>query len=287
MRARYGAELEDLLGDRSLTLKTAVDLLRGALDAQLHPELAEPALATAGGGSMRAAPRAPRWSLATAVVILSGVILWGLSMPHPVVPIFLPVGAHASAEALAQALQPGLRIRATQQRDGAAAVLLASDGRSALVVSSRTPTLGWKDQGGGVSTGPGPSDEHPLTFSWTAGANSEFRFIAISGTTTAAVTRIELVFTDDTRETLPITDRAFLWFDARSGPPSLPSMANAPRGPAFVTSREQAVDTISWWRSSADGRLPAEIHAWSSSAALLDRISIGTRWVPIELLGAR
>lgn len=203
---------------------------------------------------------------------------WGLPMPHPVLPIFLPVGAHASAEALAQALQPRLPIRATQQRDGAAAVLLASDGRSALVVSSRTPTLGWKgarrrDVDGHPTFSRTPVDLHvdrgrqqrvPLHRDQRHGHGRRGAYRAcLHGCT---------------REALPITDGAFLWFDNR--PPTLPSMAN-------VTSREQAVETITVWRSSADGRLPAEIHAWSSSGALLDRIAIGARWVPIELLGAR
>ena len=39
-RDRYGAELEDLLAARPPTLRDRVDVLRGSLDARLHPQLA-------------------------------------------------------------------------------------------------------------------------------------------------------------------------------------------------------------------------------------------------------
>jgi len=38
-RQRYGEELEDLLRARSLTFSLGIDLVRGALDAHLHPKL--------------------------------------------------------------------------------------------------------------------------------------------------------------------------------------------------------------------------------------------------------
>jgi hypothetical protein len=44
-RDRYGAELEGLVASRPLGMRGAVDLLRGAFDAHLHPELADPAAA--------------------------------------------------------------------------------------------------------------------------------------------------------------------------------------------------------------------------------------------------
>ena len=47
-RRRYGAELEDILGAREVTLPIAVDLIRGALDAHLHPKLLERAIAVGG-----------------------------------------------------------------------------------------------------------------------------------------------------------------------------------------------------------------------------------------------
>jgi hypothetical protein len=51
-RQRYGEELEDLLGRQQLTFSLALDLVRGALDAHLHPELLQPAPHPAGGSPM-------------------------------------------------------------------------------------------------------------------------------------------------------------------------------------------------------------------------------------------
>lgn len=38
-RWRYGDEMADLLGRQPFTLPLALDLVRGAVDAHLHPEL--------------------------------------------------------------------------------------------------------------------------------------------------------------------------------------------------------------------------------------------------------
>ena len=43
-RARYEAELLDLLQERPPTFGDSLDLVRGAVDARLHPELVEPSL---------------------------------------------------------------------------------------------------------------------------------------------------------------------------------------------------------------------------------------------------
>ena len=51
-RRRYGDEMADLLGRQPLTLSPALDLVRGALDAHLHPELVRPALIAEGGPHM-------------------------------------------------------------------------------------------------------------------------------------------------------------------------------------------------------------------------------------------
>lgn len=48
-RMRYGEELEGLLGSQALTFNLTLDLLRGALDARLHPDVAQPRLVSAGG----------------------------------------------------------------------------------------------------------------------------------------------------------------------------------------------------------------------------------------------
>ena len=48
-RRRYGQELEDLLELQKLTPSLALDLLRGAADAHLHPALARRSLVAAAG----------------------------------------------------------------------------------------------------------------------------------------------------------------------------------------------------------------------------------------------
>ena len=60
-RARYEVELRDTLSSRPLTVRDRWDLVRGALDAWVHPELVEPVageLALAGHGSFEAHHRA-------------------------------------------------------------------------------------------------------------------------------------------------------------------------------------------------------------------------------------
>lgn len=43
-RARYGDELEDLVGSRKLGMSGTFDMLRGAVDAHRHPELVDPGI---------------------------------------------------------------------------------------------------------------------------------------------------------------------------------------------------------------------------------------------------
>ena len=72
-RLRYGEEIAAILGEECLSLSLVVDLILGAIDAHLHPELAGPVLAAAGGGTLPAPPGRPRrWLLvlmATLVVV--------------------------------------------------------------------------------------------------------------------------------------------------------------------------------------------------------------------------
>jgi hypothetical protein len=49
-RERYRAELEDLLADRPPTVRDALDIVRGALDAWIHPQLAGRPRQEAGTG---------------------------------------------------------------------------------------------------------------------------------------------------------------------------------------------------------------------------------------------
>lgn len=52
-RRRYGEEIADMLREERLSVSLVVDLVRGAVDAHLHPELAGPLLAAAGGGTIQ------------------------------------------------------------------------------------------------------------------------------------------------------------------------------------------------------------------------------------------
>jgi hypothetical protein len=50
-RRRYGQELEPILGTEQLSLSLAIDLVRGAIDAHLHPGLLRPADRLARGSN--------------------------------------------------------------------------------------------------------------------------------------------------------------------------------------------------------------------------------------------
>lgn len=52
-RLRYGDELEELVGDQRLSFAIAFDLIRGAVDAHLHPEIFGSSMQTAGGAQLR------------------------------------------------------------------------------------------------------------------------------------------------------------------------------------------------------------------------------------------
>ena len=227
-RERYGDELEALVGPGPLTLPVALDLLRGAVDAHLHPELATPALVAAGGGTIPLLPRTPRMRAGVLLpAVLFGLLAFGLAQPNPVLPIILPIGAHASSASIAQARYPTLPIRASIEKNGIAAVFLARGPQSAVVVSTRAATLGWMDAGGGASIGTAATDEHPMTFGVTSGANNENQWITISGTVIAPVASVALLYPDGSREVLPLHDGAFLWFETRPSPFRTPLQGSA------------------------------------------------------------
>ena len=54
-RERYGEEIADLLATEPPTVPRAVDLLRGLIDAHLHPELVDSALAAVPAAGERSA----------------------------------------------------------------------------------------------------------------------------------------------------------------------------------------------------------------------------------------
>jgi hypothetical protein len=125
-RARYGEEMSDLLAARPQRRSDAVDLVRGALDAHLHPPTASriPALAavTAGAAWLVVAigvlgePVAPDWpgllawtlppaaiAAAASVLALAGVILRVGAGPSPVARAAV-AGALVGAAGLSAAL---------------------------------------------------------------------------------------------------------------------------------------------------------------------------------------
>ena len=81
-RARYEGELLDLLEERPPTFGDSLDLVRGALDARLHPELVEPSLPDL---DMPPASRLPgsaalagglTWAALAVVVVLDASPAW-------------------------------------------------------------------------------------------------------------------------------------------------------------------------------------------------------------------
>ena len=129
-RQRYGEEIADLLASERMTPALAFDLLRGALDAHLHPQLVQPALAAAGVGAVGLTSRAPKTRAGALLLVLVLLLGWGLAQPIPVLPIFVPIGAHASPQAYAQSQEPTLPIRASVERDGIGAVFLTHSRRA-------------------------------------------------------------------------------------------------------------------------------------------------------------
>ena len=80
-RQRYGAELEELAGSAGLGLRDSIDLIRGAIDAHLHPELVDgsaagsPAVSRQRLADLRVARRLGQGAwLGTALWIVGGVI---------------------------------------------------------------------------------------------------------------------------------------------------------------------------------------------------------------------
>ncbi len=76
-RQRYGEEIADLLAQEPLSVRLVIDLIRGALDARLHPQLAGPILAAAGGGTVQVPSRGPRIGLFVLVVVFLLLLVFG------------------------------------------------------------------------------------------------------------------------------------------------------------------------------------------------------------------
>ena len=77
-RLRYGDELEELVGDQRLSFAIAFDLIRGAVDAQFHPEIFGSSMQTAGGAQLRG-PTLRRPSAAIPIVMSAAALAVVLS----------------------------------------------------------------------------------------------------------------------------------------------------------------------------------------------------------------
>jgi hypothetical protein len=130
-RQRYGEEVGALVDDEPLSVGLVVDLVRGAFDAQAHPELGAPSLlGSTGSGQIPLAPPSPgnqvavilRLLLALIVLFFIGLgVLYAYRAQNPAVPTV----------SLAQVLtdiQDG-RVRAVTIEGNRATVVLA-DGRT-------------------------------------------------------------------------------------------------------------------------------------------------------------
>lgn len=76
-RQRYGAEMTEILEHERLTAQFAIDLVRGAIDAHLHPELAAPLLAAPGGGTVQVPPGSPRTRVYVLTIVLLLLLVFG------------------------------------------------------------------------------------------------------------------------------------------------------------------------------------------------------------------
>jgi hypothetical protein len=130
-RQRYEEEVAALVNDEPLSLGAILDLLRGAFDAHIHPELGEPSLVgSTGSGQVPLAPPSPISPVAGLLrvfLVLIALFVIGLGLLYayrsqtPAVP----------SVALAQVLSDvqGGRVRAVTIEGNQATVVL-TDGRT-------------------------------------------------------------------------------------------------------------------------------------------------------------
>jgi putative oligomerization/nucleic acid binding protein len=83
-RQRYGEEVGALLDEEPFNLSVVVDLLRGAFDAHIHPELGEPSLVgSTGSGQIPLAPPSqgsPAAGLLRLLLVLIALFVVGLGL---------------------------------------------------------------------------------------------------------------------------------------------------------------------------------------------------------------
>ncbi len=91
-RARYGAELDELVAHRPLGISGSIDLFRGALDAHRHPELVDPAAVDRAAGLAAVSPEryedlrvARRLGLASWLGAVLWIAGWVIAANGPIV----------------------------------------------------------------------------------------------------------------------------------------------------------------------------------------------------------
>jgi hypothetical protein len=137
-RQRYEEEIGAMLRDGPLTFAVVVDLVRGALDAHLHPELVAASLvASTGSGQIRLVPRSPRGrAVALVALILLGLALFSAYRAQ------MPGAEAVTLAQVLTAIQDG-RVRAVTV-EGDRATIVLTDGRTqrATVPNERDNVVG-------------------------------------------------------------------------------------------------------------------------------------------------
>ena len=130
-RRRYEEEVGALVEDEPFSLGAAVDLMRGAFDAHMHPELGAPSLVgSTGSGQIPLAPpsqRSPVADLLRVVLVLIALIVIGLGLLYAYRAQTPAVPSVSFAQVLSE-IQDG-RVRAVTIEGNQATVML-TDGRT-------------------------------------------------------------------------------------------------------------------------------------------------------------
>jgi hypothetical protein len=130
-RQRYEEEIGELLDAAPLTVGAIADLLRGAFDAHVHPELVEPALVgSTGSGQIPITPRSPGSQVTLVVrlvLVLILLVVLGLGLLYAY-RAQIPAAPTASLAQVLTEIQDG-RVRAITIEGNWATVVLI-DGRT-------------------------------------------------------------------------------------------------------------------------------------------------------------
>jgi putative oligomerization/nucleic acid binding protein len=137
-RLRYGEEIAAMLGEERLSVSVVVDLILGAIDAHLHPELAGPVLAAAGGGTLAAPPGRPRrWLLVLMATLVVVFLLYGGLYAYRAQPQAMPAAPLSKALSDVQ----GGRVTSVLIEGTRATVTLADGTMQRVTLPDRDQTL--------------------------------------------------------------------------------------------------------------------------------------------------